>query len=76
MAARRYLRDDPNLLFMKPGAPAACAREYLNLLRGPGASIVSCDHSKPSGLQALRSPPHSEGDVRTPVTPACTREAA
>src|ERR1700722_20254337 len=57
MAARRYLRNDPNLLFMKPGAPAASAREYLNPLRGPGASIVSCDHSKPSGSN---QPPSSQ----------------
>jgi hypothetical protein len=42
-------RSEPSL--HEPCAPAACAREYLNPLRGPGASIVSCDHSKPSGLK-------------------------
>jgi hypothetical protein len=49
IAARRDLSDDPNLLFMKPDTPAARSREHFNPLRGPGASIVSCDHSKPSG---------------------------
>ena len=57
IAVRCDLRDNPNLLFMKPGAPAARAREYFNPLRGPAASIVTCDHSN---LAAQTSPKLSD----------------
>jgi hypothetical protein len=42
---------------MKPVAPAARAREYFNPLRGPAASIVTCDHSN---LAAQTSPKLSD----------------
>ena len=57
---------------MKPAAPAARSREYFNPLRGPGTSIVSCDHSKPSRLKQAPKlsdqHPFQEGDPSTPLT--------
>src|SRR5262249_47600186 len=55
--ARRDLPDDPNLLFIKPGAPPSSSSEHFNPLRGPGASIIICDHSKPNGSS---QPPSSQ----------------
>jgi hypothetical protein len=50
LTVQEQLKRDPHAGdLMKPGPSAARSREHLNPLRGPGASIVTCDHSKPSG---------------------------
>jgi hypothetical protein len=71
IAARRDFRDDPNLLFMKPGCrrpvPVNTSTRCAGLVLASLAVII-LNLAAQTSPQALRLSSISEGDARTPLT--------